>query len=143
MKQQNLFLEEVEEENKNDEPFGAGEPSSSRLIQSPPQRKNTLADEIEEQDALHAKSVSPLIKPTPGKNMFNFGNLVDISKSPSMSPEKNSKDDPQPDSPDEAAVMIRNPGKRRGAGSSPKATATSHLMIDDSQDSPMLAPTAP
>ena len=46
---------------------------------SPPKRKKTLEEELAEQDAFNAKSVSPLIKPVMGKNKFNFSSFADSS----------------------------------------------------------------
>ena len=45
--------------------------------QSPGLQKNFQDQEFNDQDELQSKSVSPMIKPTPGKSMFNFGNFMD------------------------------------------------------------------
>ena len=50
-----------------------------------------------------------MVKPTPGKSMFNFGSFVDSSKSPTISPDKNFGG--QPMSPDSEAKPL--PGGRR------------------------------
>ena len=70
-------------------------------------------DDFADQDELQAKSVSPMVKPTPGKNMFNFGSFVDSSNSASVSP----PDKRNPLSPDNEASLIGNfgqPSKRHG-----------------------------
>lgn len=65
--------------------------TNKNLNASPPVHKTgqQLMDDFAEQDELQKKSVSPMLKPTPGKNMFNFGSFIDSSKSPSLSPDKN------------------------------------------------------
>ena len=68
-------------------------------------------DEFAMQDELQNKSVSPMLKPTPGKSMFNFGSFIDSSKSPSLSPDKNTRGAQLPISPDSEAKVLPAPGK--------------------------------
>ena len=65
-------------------------------------------DDFDEQEELQAKSVSPMVKPTPGKSMFHFGSFVDSQKTQSLSPDKNLR--LQPTSPDGEAMLL--PGNK-------------------------------
>jgi len=65
-------------------------------------------DDYAIQEELQDKSVSPMLKPTPGKNMFNFGSFIDSNKSPS--PDKSLGKDPA--SPDNEAVTMQIGNKR-------------------------------
>ncbi len=66
-------------------------------------------DDFARQEELQDKSVSPMLKPTPGKNMFNFNSFIDSNKSSSLSPDKSLGQGPA--SPDNEALTMQV-GKR-------------------------------
>ena len=74
-----------------------------------------------------------MLKPTPGKSMFNFGSFIDSSKSPSLSPDKNFRGQP-PISPDSEAKPL--PGSRQPQNasglmlSSQESSAEAHDAIN-------------
>ena len=78
------------------------------------------SEEYERQEELQKKSVSPMLKPTPGKNMFNFGNF-------DTSPDKKSSNQ-MPMSPDNEAIEIQGSGGKR-----PQVSKLS-LGMDDSEE---------
>lgn len=103
----NLFIE-----SDNDQFIEREEPTQVEPVAvdptnfSPPQ-KNTM-DDYARQEELQDKSVSPMLKPTPGKNMFNFGSFIDSNKS--LSPDKSLGKGPA--SPDNEAVTMQIGNKR-------------------------------
>ena len=112
------------------------------------QKYRRQEDDYDLQEELQNNSVSPMVKPTPGKNMFNFGSMIENvpSKSPSTSPDKSNGltiASTMPLSPDSEAVPMVLPGKQ-GKGNREGAASTAQekkrpplamsLHIDDSQE---------
>ena len=104
----NLFIASDEQFLEQEESKGRPPPvhENANLEEASPDMHRR--DDFDDQEELQAKSVSPMVKPTPGKSMFHFGSFVDSQKTQSLSPDKNLR--LQPTSPDGEAMIL--PGNK-------------------------------